>query len=291
MVRFFPLFFILLWSSAFISGKVIIADASPLAALLFRFIIVAFGYLVFAMITKEKIIYPLRESCKAMSTGILFHGIYLGGCWYSFSKGMPAGIVALIVTLQPILTSLLAGPLLGEVVTWRQWIGILLGFMGTIIVLGFDALNEFSILALIASSVALFAITVGTLWQKKIILNMPLCVSNIYQSLGAIFFLIVACYYLENSFIHFTTSFALAMAWQIIAVSFGAFTILMYLIKTGSASKTSSLFFLIPSVSVIMGWLFLEEVLTKYDLLGFLIATLGVYIATRKNLVAASEKV
>ena len=290
MVRFFPLFFILLWSSAFISGKVIIADASPLAALLFRFIIVAFGYLIFAMITKEKIIYPLRESYKAMSTGILFHGIYLGGCWYSFSKGMPAGIVALIVTLQPILTSLLAGPVLGEVVTWRQWIGILLGFMGTIIVLGFDALNEFSTLALIASSVALLAITTGTLWQKKISLNMPLCVSNIYQSLGAIFFLTIACYYLENPFIHFTTSFALAMAWQIIAVSFGAFTILMYLIKTGSASKTSSLFFLIPSVSVIMGWLFLEEVLTKYDLLGFLIATLGVYIATRKNVVAVSEK-
>ena len=290
MVKFFPLAFILLWSSAFISGKVIVADASPLAALFFRFVIVTAGYLIFAMITKQKILYPFAESGKAMATGILFHGIYLGGCWYSFSKGMPAGIVALIVTLQPILTSLLAGPLLGEAVTWRQWLGIFLGFSGTLLVLGFDALNEFSLMALIASSIALFAITAGTLWQKKISLNMPLSVSNIYQSFGASIFLLVVCYLLEEPFIHFTTSFVWAMAWQIIAVSFGAFTILMYLIKSGSASQTSTLFFLIPSVSAIMGWAFVEEVLSVQDLLGFLIATLGVYIATRKNVVAVSEK-
>lgn len=291
MIKLFSLLFVLLWSSAFISGKVIVADASPLAALLFRFVIVTAGYALFAITTKQKIIYPLKESSKAMATGILFHGIYLGGCWYSFSKGMPAGIVALIVTLQPILTSLLAGPLLGEVVTWRQWTGILLGFSGTVLVLGLDAFNEFSTMALIASSVALIAITTGTLWQKKISLHMPLSASNIYQSLGASIFLWGASYGLEQPFIHFTSSFVMAMAWQIIAVSFGAFTILMYLIKIGSASQTSTLFFLIPSVSAIMGWIFLQELLTGYDLIGFLIATLGVYVATRKNVMIPSKKV
>ena len=167
MVKFFPLIFIFLWSSAFITGKVITVDASPFAALCFRFSLVTFGFFLYSLITKQKIFHPIAETSKAMATGILFHGIYLGGCWFSFSKGMPAGIVALIVTLQPILTSLLAGPLLGERVTWRQWIGIFLGFGGTLLVLGIDALEAFSMIALIASCVALLAITAGTLWQKN----------------------------------------------------------------------------------------------------------------------------
>ena len=291
MVKFFPLIFIFLWSSAFITGKVITVDASPFAALCFRFSLVTFGFFLYSLITKQKIIHPISETSKAMATGILFHGIYLGGCWFSLSKGMPAGIVALIVTLQPILTSLLAGPLLGERVTWRQWIGIFLGFGGTLLVLGIDALEAFSMIALIASCVALLAITAGTLWQKKLSMDMPLSVNNIYQSFSASIFLLIISFSLESPFINFTTSFVLAMAWQIIAVSFGAFTILMFLIKKGSASKTSALFFLIPPVSAVMGWLFVEETLTTYDLIGLCIATFGVYIATRKESVTHLQKV
>ena len=291
MLKFFPLIFVFLWSSAFITGKVIVEDSSPIAALCFRFAIVTFGFFLYSLITKQKIIHPIAETSKAMATGILFHGIYLGGCWFSLSKGMPAGIVALIVTLQPILTSLLAGPLLGERVTWRQWIGIVLGFGGTLLVLGIDVLEAFPMIALIASCVALLAITAGTLWQKKLSMEMPLSVNNIYQSFSASIFLLILSFSLESPFINFTTSFVLAMAWQIIAVSFGAFTILMFLIKKGSASKTSALFFLIPPVSAVMGWLFVEETLTTYDLIGLCIATFGVYIATRKESVTHLQKV
>ena len=291
MLKFFPLIFVFLWSSAFITGKVIVEDSSPIAALCFRFAIVTFGFFLYSLIAKQKIFHPIAETSKAMATGILFHGIYLGGCWFSFSKGMPAGIVALIVTLQPILTSLLAGPLLGERVTWRQWIGIVLGFGGTLLVLGIDALEAFPMIALIASCVALLAITAGTLWQKKLSMDMPLSVNNIYQSFSASIFLLILSFSLESPFINFTTSFVLAMAWQIIAVSFGAFTILMFLIKKGSASKTSALFFLIPPVSAVMGWLFVEETLTTYDLIGLCIATFGVYIATRKESVTHLQKV
>ena len=291
MLKFFPLIFVFLWSSAFITGKVIVEDSSPIAALCFRFAIVTFGFFLYSLIAKQKIFHPIAETSKAMATGILFHGIYLGGCWFSLSKGMPAGIVALIVTLQPILTSLLAGPLLGERVTWRQWIGIFLGFGGTLLVLGIDALEVFPMIALIASCVALLAITAGTLWQKKLSMDMPLSVNNIYQSFSASIFLLILSFSLESPFINFTTSFVLAMAWQIIAVSFGAFTILMFLIKKGSASKTSALFFLIPPVSAVMGWLFVEETLTTYDLIGLCIATLGVYIATRKESVTHLQKV
>ena len=291
MLKFFPLIFVFLWSSAFITGKVIVEDSSPIAALCFRFAIVTFGFFLYSLIAKQKIFHPIAETSKAMATGILFHGIYLGGCWFAFSKGMPAGIVALIVTLQPILTSLLAGPLLGERVTWRQWIGIVLGFGGTLLVLGIDALEAFPMIALIASCVALLAITAGTLWQKKLSMEMPLSVNNIYQSFSASIFLLILSFSLESPFINFTTSFVLAMAWQIIAVSFGAFTILMFLIKKGSASKTSALFFLIPPVSAVMGWLFVEETLTTYDLIGLCIATFGVYIATRKESVTHLQKV
>jgi drug/metabolite transporter (DMT)-like permease len=268
-----------------------VEDSSPIAALCFRFAIVTFGFFLYSLIAKQKIFHPIAETSKAMATGILFHGIYLGGCWFAFSKGMPAGIVALIVTLQPILTSLLAGPLLGERVTWRQWIGIVLGFGGTLLVLGIDVLEAFPMIALIASCVALLAITAGTLWQKKLSMDMPLSVNNIYQSFSASIFLLILSFSLESPFINFTTSFVLAMAWQIIAVSFGAFTILMFLIKKGSASKTSALFFLIPPVSAVMGWLFVEETLTTYDLIGLCIATFGVYIATRKESVTHLQKV
>ena len=92
MIIFFPLFFILFWSSAFISGKIIVQDASPFAALSFRFVIVAVGFFLYSFLRKEKIIAPFKDLFESISTGILFHGIYLGGCWYAFSIGMPGSI-------------------------------------------------------------------------------------------------------------------------------------------------------------------------------------------------------
>ena len=120
MIKFFPLFFILLWSSAFISGKVIVEDASPFAALTFRFALVTIGFFLYSFLKKEKIIAPFKYLFESFSTGVLFHGIYLGGCWYAFSIGMPAAIVALIVTLQPILTNILSGPLFNEKITGEK---------------------------------------------------------------------------------------------------------------------------------------------------------------------------
>ena len=138
MTKSFPLLFILLWSSAFISGKEIVQNASPFAALAFRFGIVTIGFLVFAYLSNDKIFGKLKNIIESLSTGILFHGIYLGGCWYAFSIGMPAAIVALIVTLQPISTNILSGPIFGEKISWKQWVGISLGFVGSVTVLGID---------------------------------------------------------------------------------------------------------------------------------------------------------
>ena len=194
---------------------------------------------------------------------------------------MPTGIAALIVTLQPILTNALSGPILNEKVSPKQWVGVLLGFAGAGLVLGFDLGSKIPTAGLIATIIALLAITFSTLWQKKISNNLPLSVSNMNQALGGVVFHIVIIILFAEPYIDFSTTFLIAMGHQIFLVSFGAFTILMLLIKRNSASKTVSIFFLIPPTSALMAWLFLNESLSNLDLLGFLIATIGVYIATR----------
>ena len=281
MVRIFPLIFILLWSSAFVTTKPIIDNSDPFAALAFRFFFVALGFLLFSLYSKYSIIIDQKNLIESVFSGVLFHGLYLGGVFYSISIGMPTGIAALIVTLQPVLTNALSGPILGERVTVKQWIGVLLGFLGAALVLGLDIGSDIPLLGLVATIVALIAITSSTIWQKKLSNNLPLPVSNFYQAVGGCLFHIMLILFFTKPYIDFSKTFIIAMSHQIFLVSFGAFTILMYLIKNNSASKTVSIFFLIPATSAFMAWLFLNENLTNLDLLGFLITTIGVYIATR----------
>ena len=283
MVKIFPFIFIILWSSAFVTTKPIIDNSDPFAALAFRFFFVALGFLIFAICTKQKILINNRNLLQSIFSGVLFHGVYLGGVFYSVSIGMPTGIAALIVTLQPILTNALAGRFLGEEVSFKQWIGVILGFFGAALVLGFDIGTSLPVIGIIASFIALLAITTSTVWQKKIGTDLPLSVSNMYQAIGGCLFHIIIIIIFTEPYINFTSTFLIAMSHQIFLVSFGAFTILMFLIKNNSASKTVSIFFLIPPTTAIMAWLFLNEVLTNLDLIGFAIATLGVYIATRRN--------
>ena len=235
MIRIYPFIFILLWSSAFITTKPIIDNSDPFTALAFRFFFVAVGFYLFSIYSKQSINISNKNLIESLFSGVLFHGLYLGGVFYSISIGMPTGIAALIVTLQPILTNALSGPILNEKVSIKQWIGVLLGFLGASLVLGLDVGN-----------------------------NIPLFI---------LFFV--------EPYIDFNKTFVIAMSHQIFLVSFGAFTILMFLIKKNSASKTVSIFFLIPATSAFMAWLFLNENLTHLDLVGFFITTVGVYIATR----------
>ena len=282
MIRVFPFIFIILWSSAFVTTKPIIDNSDPFTALAFRFFFVALGFLIFAIYTKKKIITTNKNLIQSIFSGVLFHGIYLGGVFYSVSIGMPTGIAALIVTLQPILTNTLAGKFLNEDVSFKQWIGVMLGFLGAGLVLGFDIGSSLPVIGVISSFVALLAITTSTLWQKKISNNLPLSISNMYQAIGGCLFHLIIIILFTDPYINFTSTFLIAMSHQIFLVSFGAFTILMFLIKKNSASKTVSIFFLIPPTTAVMAWLFLNEILNNLDLIGFAVATLGVYIATRK---------
>ena len=282
MLNLFPFLFVFFWSSAFVSGQIIVQSASPFASLSFRFMIVALGFIIFAKIFNEKIFVKKSLIYQSAVTGILFHGFYLGGVFFSYSVGLSATLSALIVGLQPVLTNILSGPILKEKVTFTQWMGILLGLIGTVFVIGLDVGKSIPVLGIIASIVALIGATTATIWQKKFTNKLSLSVNNFYQALAAAIFLLLASFIFEVSYINFTTSFILSMGWQIIMVSFGAFTILMYLIKIGSASKTSNLFFLVPPTTAVMAWLVLGEELYRNDLIGLMIASIGVFIATRK---------
>ena len=281
MVKIFPFIFIILWSSAFITTKPIIDNSDPFTALAFRFFFVAIGFYLFCIYTKQSILIDKKNLFESLLSGILFHGFYLGGVFFSISIGMPTGIAALIVTLQPVLTNALSGPILGENVSSKQWLGVLLGFIGASLVLGLDVGTNIPLVGLVATIIALLAITASTIWQKKLSKNLPLSVSNFYQAVGGCLFHCLIITFFVSPYINFSQTFLISMGHQIFLVSFGAFTILMFLIKKNSASKTVSIFFLIPSTSAFMAWLFLNERLTSLDLIGFFIATIGVYIATR----------
>ncbi len=283
MFKIFPFLFIILWSSAFITTKPLIDNSDPFSALAFRFSIVATGFFLYSIFTKNKIIIKGKYLIEAFLSGILFHGLYLGGVFYSVSKGMPTAIAALIVTLQPILTNILSNPILKEKISFNQWLGVFFGFVGATMVIGLDIGSDIPLLGLIATIISLLAITISTIWQKKLSNNLPLSVSNMYQAIGGFVFHLIVITLFVNPYINFTKTFIFAMTHQILLVSFGAFTILMFLIKKNSASKTVSIFFLIPPTSAFMAWIFLNENLTIVDLFGFLITSIGVYIATRDN--------
>ena len=283
MTKILPFIFIVLWSSAFITTKPLIDNSDPFTALAFRFFIVSLGFYFFSIFTKQKILINKKNLIESLFSGVLFHGLYLGGVFYSISKGMPTAIAALIVTLQPILTNALSNSVLREKVSFNQWLGVLFGFIGATMVIGWDIGSGIPLLGLIATIISLLAITGSTIWQKKLSNNLPLSVSNMYQAIGGLIFHLIIIVLFVDPYINFTKTFLIAMGHEIFLVSFGAFTILMFLIKKNSASKTVSIFFLIPPTSAFMALLFLNEKLTTIDLVGVLITSVGVYIATRDS--------
>ncbi|MDB9869948.1 DMT family transporter [Alphaproteobacteria bacterium] len=281
--NFFPLVFVILWSSAFITSKIIVEDASPFIALSFRFIIVAFIFFVFFILFSERKVFSFKSVLEALVSGILFHGFYLGGVFYALSKGASASIIALIVSLQPIMTAVLAQKILKEFLSKIQWFGILIGFLGAGIVIVSDLNDNLTILALCSGLVGLISSSIGIIWQKRIVNDLSLSANNFLQALGASLFHLLLAICFENYFINFTSSFLIAMIWQVLVISLGAFLILMWMLKYNDAGKTSTLFFLIPPVSAIMAYLILQENFTHLDIFGLFLSSIGVFIVTKNN--------
>ena len=206
MIRIYPFIFILLWSSAFITTKPIVDNSDPFAALAFRFFFVAIGFYSFSIFLNQSVLVKKKNFIESVLSGVLFHGFYLGGVFFSISIGMPAGIAALIVTLQPILTNLLSGPILNEKVTFKQWIGAFLGFIGASLVLGLDMVRKYFFR--FSGYFSCFNFNYGVHYlAKKLSNNLPLSVSNFYQALGGCLFHVIIVIFFAKASINFSSTF------------------------------------------------------------------------------------
>ena len=276
-----PLIFVLLWSSAFITSKIIVDNATPFISLSLRFGIVAsFFFLFFIFFSTNKKI-SLKAFKDASISGLLFHGFYLGGVFYALSKGISVSLIALLVSLQPILTSILARIYLNETLSKFQWLGIFFGFSGAFIIILPDIINGLTAIAFFAGLIGLTASSLGIIWQKKIGSDLSLSGNNFLQALSASIFHFFLALCFENYFINFSNDFILAMSWQVFSVSLGAFLILMWLLKHNKANQTSTLFFLVNPVSALMAFIILNEQFTHLDLFGLSLSCVGVFIVTR----------
>ncbi len=271
----------ILWSSAFITSKIIVDNAPPFLSLSIRFGIVALLFFIFFVFFSKNKHISFKAFRDASISGLLFHGLYLGGVFFALSKGISAAVIALIVSLQPILTSFLAKIYLNETLTIFQWMGIILGFSGASLIIIVDLIDGLTLIAFFSGIVGLISSSIGIIWQKKIVSDLSLSGNNFFQALSASFFHLLLALCFEEFLINFSNDFILAMSWQIFAVSLGAFLILMWLLSNNKANETSTLFFLVPPISALLAFFILEETFTSFDLLGLFLSCLGVFMVSR----------
>jgi len=281
LTRALPAVFILLWSSAFISAKYGLPDAGPFSFLLTRFVIVFLLFSAIAVALGRR--WPRgRMLGNLLFVGVLMHGFYLGGVFFSIANGMPAGLSALIVSTQPVLTAALGIWLLDERPRPAQWLGIGLGAAGVVLVLWPRLGGDVPFIGFASCVVSLLAITFGTIWQKRHGGGMDLLSGNAMQALAAAAFYGLIVLAFEPYQVTWTMEFSLAMGWLVLAVSLGAVSILMVLIKSGSAAATTSLFFLVPPSSAVMAWAVFGEALGPLGIAGLVTTTAGVWLVNRR---------
>ncbi len=297
MSRFtLPILFVILWSSAFVAGKAGVQYATPFAFLAVRFSIVSFIFVGFSIgiwiWRKKDFSHNINKVSKGQSddpilrtalVGFLIHGLYLGSTFFAMANGLGAALAALIVSSQPLLTTALAIFLFGEKPRFIQWVGIFIGFTGVVVVLSPSIGVDAPFIAIISCIFGLFAITSGTLLQKHIGGSIFLLKSYIFQACAASLFFIILISTVETPHITLNQSFLISLAWQVLAISTGAYVILMVLIKRDSVAMTTSLLFLVPPITAIIEFFIFDEPLTPVKVSGFLMASAGVYLVTRYN--------
>ena len=281
-----PLVFVGLWSSAFVTAKVGVQYATPFSMLMLRFGIVSvlFGMILLAVRHWRNATQglPTRQVIALTAlVGLLLHGIYLGSVFFALSQGLPAGISALIVSLQPLLASGLAIIMFDEKLRGVQVLGMLAGIFGVVLVLLPKIDGALPMVGLVSVTIGLAAVTGGTLLQKKIGGKINLLASNLIQSLAATAFFLVICATVEPPQIDWQPPFLLALAWLVLMVSMGAYLILMVMIRRDSMAAVSSLMFLVPPVTAIIAAIGFDEPLTMLGIIGFCVTSGGVYLVTR----------
>nr|WP_221229628.1 DMT family transporter [Niveibacterium umoris] len=274
--------FVLLWSSGFIGAKLGLPNAEPLTFLLLRYVVVIVLMSGLALAAHARWPSDGRQIMHIAISGTLLHALYLGGVFTAIHRGLPAGITALIVGIQPLLTALGAGALLGERVVTRQWIGLLLGFAGVAMVVAHKtgAVPSTEVVSMLAPAlVALLGITLGTLYQKRFCPRFDLRAGSVVQfAASALLTLPVACA-TETMHIDWTPHFVFALGWLVLVLSIGAISLLNLLIRRGSAVNVARLFYLTPPTTALLAWAVFGETLTGLALPGMLAAVTGVWLA------------
>ena len=279
-----PGLFVFLWSTGFIGAKYGLPNAAPLSFLLVRYLLVIGLMLVLAWATKAPWPKGGRLWLRIGISGLLVHAAYLGGVYLSIANGLPVGVSSIIVGLQPLLTAVGAAALLSERIVPRQWLGLVLGLCGTLLVVSARVNGGFGLVGLPAAFGALFGITAGTLYQKRFCPNFDYRTGAIIQFVPAAVVTGLAMSFYEDYRVEWTTQFILALSWLSIVLSFGAVGLLNFLIRTGTATNVASLFYLVPPCTAVIAWLAFDEALSGLVMLGMALAVSGVYLSRSEAL-------
>ncbi len=280
-----PLVFVWLWSTGFVGAKYGLPYIEPYFLLFVRFIITLVIFICIMQILKAKRI-NIAEAAGQILVGILLHGAYLGGVFFAINQDMPAGIVAIIVGLQPILTVSIGRIWLGQSVNKIQLIGLCLGFFGvSMVIIGSQNIEDisFELTGLIACVIALFSISIGTIIQKRLGQNLPLITSSTFQYLGAAIVMGILTISMETQYVEYSFTLFAAMIWLIFGLSITAILLLMYMIKQGEMAKVASYFYLVPPVTVIETWLLFDEKLGAIAIIGCILSVYGVFLVIAKS--------
>jgi drug/metabolite transporter (DMT)-like permease len=277
-----PFLFVALWSTGFIGAKLGLPYVEPLTFLALRFAIVI--VLMGAVVALVRAPWPPSGSAwlHIGVSGLLVHGVYLGGVFIAIGNGLPSGITALVVGLQPLLTALVAGVLLGEQVRPAQWLGLALGFAGVaLVVAGKVATVPAGALAgmLVPAVVALLGITAGTLYQKRFCPAFDLRTGSVIQYLPCAAAMAVLAWATETMSVQWSGEFLFALGWLVLVLSLGAVSLLNLLIRRGGAVNVASLFYLTPPTTALIAWAMFGETLTGWALAGMALAAAGVWLA------------
>ena len=281
LARFAPWLFVLLWSTGFIGARLGLPHAEALSFLTVRYLLVLALLLPLALAMRAPWPRDIRQWLHIGIAGLLLHGVYLGGVFVAIGHGLPAGVTALVVSMQPLLTAFAAALLLGETVTQRQWLGLALGLAGVTLVVAGKFGDGASMQAVWPALLALLGITVGTLYQKRFCPSFDLRTGAILQFLPTAVATGLAAALTERFRIDWTGEFVFALAWLVLVLSLGAIALLNHLIRAGSAVYVASLFYLTPPSTAMLAWLIFGETLSEAMLAGMALAVAGVYLSRR----------
>jgi drug/metabolite transporter (DMT)-like permease len=277
-----PGLFVVLWSTGFIFAKMGLPYAEPFTFVALRYLVVVAIMLPIALVVRAQWPARIADVLHHVVAGLLMHAVYIAGVFASIYHGLPAGISALIVGLQPLLTATLVGPLLGERVSARQWFGLLLGLAGVALVLqeklAFDRATGGAVLLAVA---ALFGITLGTLYQKRFCGASDMRSSAVIQFAAAGLACLAVALSLETMRVTWSGPFIFALGWLVLVLSIGTVSLLYLILRRGAAAKTASLFYLVPPATALFAWALFGETLGIVALAGMALAAAGVALVQR----------